>query len=120
MGRPLAPAEAAAALRRGAQVEQLVRLADGQLTYLTASRSGDEFRVDRHVVLDEGTEDFRDISEFSPVDDDEYIGEGVVVARVDDAMDAVASAGNHGGSQTSWVNFGMAADDYWTAKIQRG
>ena len=120
MGRPLTAAEAAAALGRGAQIEQFVELADGRVTYLAASRLGGEYTVRRHVVLDEGTEEFRDLSEFSPVDEDEYIGEGVVVARVVDAVDAVSAAENYGGSRTAWVNFGVAADDYWAARTHRG
>jgi len=120
MGRPLTPSEAAAALRRGGEIEQFLNLADGQITYLTASQSEGGYTVNRHVVLDEGTEQFQDLSEFSPVDDEEYVGEGILMAQVSDPAEAVSAAMNHGGSPEAWVNFGMASDSYWTAKTQRG
>ena len=71
-------------------------------------------------MLTEGTQEFRDISEFSPVDEEEHIGEGVVVARCDDDERAVAGAEKHGGSLNAWVNLGMAADDYWAARTEAG
>lgn len=116
MSRPLTPAEAAAALRRGQSVEQFVSLANGRVLYLSASPAGGHFEVRRHHVRDEGTDNFRDLSEFSPVDDDEFRGEGVVVHVADDPDDAVRAAGAHDGGADRWVNHGTAADDYRRAK----
>lgn len=119
MSRPLTPDEAGAALRRGQSVEQLVDVAHGTVLYLSASLEGEGFAVRRHHVLDEGTEDFRDLSEFSPVDADEFLGEGVVVQVSDVADAAVQSAAEYGGSAERWVNHGIAADEYWRAKHGR-
>jgi hypothetical protein len=103
VGRPLTPAEAAAALRRGAAVEQVVRLHDGQVDYLTAEGDGQWYVLRLHRVQDEGSDDFRDISEFAPVDEYEYVGGGVTVATFDDATDTVGSAARHGGAADRWI-----------------
>lgn len=116
MSRPLTPSEAAAALRRGQPVEQFLTLQDGRLTWLTASPMRGKFALSRHVVHDQGSEDFRDITEFAPVDEDEHIGEGVTVAESEDPVDAIEAANDHGGSSESWVNFGVAATDYWAVR----
>lgn len=120
VGRALTPAEAVAALRRGAQVEQFVRLDAGQVEYLTAHGGDQRYTLRRHVVQDQGTEDFRDISEFSPVDEEECVGEGVEVGTFEEPNSAVESALQHGGSADRWVNFGMAADAHWAARQTRG
>lgn len=76
----------------------------------------DEYRLTRHVVHDEGTDGFADISEFSPVDEEEEVGEGTALANFDDPDRAVLAAEEHGGSLDGWVNQAMAADDYWRAR----
>lgn len=101
-------------------MEQFVRLDAGHVEYLTASGDGRRYAVRRHVVQDEGSEDFRDISEFSPVDEEEYAGEGVEVGNYEEPTDAVESAAQHGGAADRWVNLGMAADSYWAAKQANG
>ncbi len=116
MGRPLTKAEAGAAVRRGAQVEQFLSLCGGQAAYLTASATGDAVSVRRHVVHDEGGPDFHDISAFTPVGEDEDAGEGVIIGTYSEPVEAVESASAHGGDPDRWVNAGMAADDYWRVK----
>jgi hypothetical protein len=116
VGRPLTPSEAAAALRRGRDIEQFISINEGQVTYLVACSWSDRFRVTRHVVHDEGTDEYCDISEFSPVDADEDVGEGAVVAEFDEPHGAVSAAEGYGGASSAWVNFGMAANDYRLAK----
>jgi hypothetical protein len=98
MSRPLTGAEAAAALRRGKQIEQFLCISNESLLYLTASPRAELYVVRKHHVRDEGTDEFRDISEFSPVDDDEYIGEGAEVSAHQTCEDAVAEAERHGGA----------------------
>jgi hypothetical protein len=117
MSRPLTADEAAAALRRCQPIEQFLALLDGTLLYLTANPREERDRetryyVCKHHVRDEGTDDFGDISEFSPVDDDEYLGEGSEVAEHETAEAAVAEAERHGGGAGQWINYGMAAEDY--------
>jgi len=99
-------------------VEQFVSLRNGVVEYLTAHGTGGRYKVCRHRVRDEGTDRFRDISEFSPVDEDEYVGEGVTVATLPEPGEAVAAAATYGGADDQWVNFSMAADAYWAAKHQ--
>jgi hypothetical protein len=119
MGRALTATEAAAALRRGAPIEQFLGLDGGKVTFLTAALTEGRYTVRRHLVWDEGREEFEDISEFSPVADEEDIGEGAIVAELDTAEDAVGEALTHGGAVEAWVNSGMAADDYWSVKHSR-
>lgn len=121
MSRPLTASEAVAALRRGAEVEQRVSLRSGVVEYLTASGTTGRYTTGRytvryHRVRDEGTNTFRDISEFSPVDEDEHVGEGVTVAMFAEPGEAVVSAASYGGADDRWVNSGMAAAMYWAAK----
>ena len=116
MGRPLTPSEAIAALRRGVEIEQFLNLTAGELRFLTISRTDEGFALTEHHVHDEGTDDFADISEFRPVNDDEEVGEGRRIALVATAEEAVQAAATCGGSEHRWVNQAMAADDYVTAK----
>ncbi len=116
VGRPLTPAEVAAALRRGAEIEQLLSLGGGEVRYLIAYRRSGEYVMSRHVVYDDGTEVFQDISEFTPIDEEEYVGEGVTVGSFGEPGEAVEAAASHGGVADRWVNQGMAAADYWRAK----
>ena len=116
MGRPLAPSEAAAALRRGVQIEQFISLAGGKVRYLTTSRAGGEFALTEHHVYDDGADDFADVGEFRPVDEDDDVGEGRTVAVFATPEEAVHAAQGCGGSPDRWVNQAMAADDYLAAK----
>jgi hypothetical protein len=94
-------------------------MGDGYVRYLTASQRGQTFVVRLHQVVDEGSDDFRDISEFSPLDPEEYVGEGAEVASTETAESALDVARAHGGSADRWVNAGLAADEYWRAKSER-
>jgi hypothetical protein len=116
VSRPLTPSEAASALRRGIGIEQFISLADGVVRYLTSSRDGDGFTLREHVVHDDGTDDFADISEFRPINEDEELGEGIRVGVFDTAEEAVQAATAAGGAQDRWVNQAMAASDYLAAK----
>ncbi|HVM13863.1 MAG TPA: hypothetical protein VM287_06000 [Egibacteraceae bacterium] len=80
---------------------------------MTVAPFGDEFLVLLHKVEDVGDAGFADVSEFPPVNEDEYVGEGRVVATVGDAAAALASAeeclGAHSGR---WVNASLVGDEY--------
>lgn len=91
-------------------------MADGVVRYLTNSRSGNEFTLMEHVVHDDGTGDFADVSEFRPVDEEEELGEGRRVGVFPTAEEAVQAATVCEGSQDRWVNHAMAASDYLAAK----
>ena len=114
--------QAAAALKRGKPVEQLLPSEphDGQPTvrWLTMESSRDSFVVRLHHVYDEGSPDALpvDVSEFTPVDDDEYWGEGVKVARSPHPDGALGTTRDHGATNERWVNFGVIADEYSDAR----
>src|SRR5687768_10446426 len=96
--RHLSFEQAVAALRRGRPVEQLLESAphDGRPTvrWLTISPGG--FTLTGHHVYDEGSPEFLDVTEFSPVDDEEYIGEGVEIGSHADPEAALDAARAHG------------------------
>jgi hypothetical protein len=119
VSRFLTPSEAVAALRRGAHVEQFLSLAEGRLRYLTAGPRKGRFTLSVHEVWDDGGEDFADISEFGPVDEDEYVGVGRDVATEDDPEQVVRLASAYGGSPDAWDNHGMASSRYLAAKADR-
>ena len=112
--RHLTPAQAADALRRGKPVEQLLRSEpyDGQPTVKWLSvnpvRDGG-FVVTAHHVYDDGVAESMSLT---PVDAEEYVGEGVDVGRHSEADAALEAAGDHGALSDRWVNFGMVADEY--------
>lgn len=80
--------------------------------WLSVNPSTSEFRVVLHHVFDDGAPDFRDVYVFPPVDEDEYIGEGVDIGRHADPVAALDSATQHGATSDRWVNFGVIADEY--------
>ena len=119
--RHLTPEEAADALRRGRQVEQLLASEPhgGRATvrWLTISpRRGGAYDVIVHHVYDDGDEDFVDVAEFSPVDDDEGIGEGADLAQENDPEAALEAATAHGASPDRWVNAFVVGDEYADAR----
>ena len=65
-----------------------------------------------HYAHDEGDPSFRDVSEFSPVRDDEHAGEGVEIARLPEPAAALTAATARGAAGERWVNSGMIADEY--------
>ena len=117
--RHLTPDQAAAALRRGKPVEQLLQSEphDGQPTvkWLTINPVSDGFVLSAHHVFDDG---IPDVYELTPVDSEEYVGEGVDVGRHAEAEAALEAAGDHGAHSARWVNFGMVADEYADAGEQ--
>ena len=55
---------------------------------------------------------FLDLSAFEPVDEEEYSGEGVEVAREPGPEAALRAALDHGAGPERWVNQGVIADEY--------
>jgi hypothetical protein len=64
-------------------------------------------------VFDDGVPD---VYELTPVDSEEYVGEGVDVGRHAEAEAALEAAAAHGAQSARWVNFGMVADEYADAR----
>ncbi len=111
-----------AALRRGVAVQQFLgREGDGDagvVRWLTVRPASRTVKVVRHEVQDVGTDDFMDVSEFPPVDEDEYTGEGQVVATADSPEDALAECVALGAAPGRWGNEGLVDAEY--AEARRG
>lgn len=113
--RYLTEAEARSALTRGASVEQFLGLADVNgrraVRWLTVS-GGRSYVVRLHEVEDVGDDDFLDVSEFPPLDPDEYLGDGRTVADESEPDAAFAVAAKLGASADRWVNSGVVQNEY--------
>ncbi|WP_435769118.1 hypothetical protein [Nocardioides sp. SYSU DS0651] len=110
----LTESQALGALRRGVTIEQ-ARLegdGDGTLSWLTAQRVGDHISLRMHVVHDEGTDDFWDVTELSPVDQDEPHGEGAELGSFSSEEEFLAAAAAAGAAAHRWLNAGMVEDLY--------
>lgn len=112
--RHLTPAQAVAALRRGKPVEQLLRSEPREsqptVKWLSVNPVRDGgFVVTAHYVYDDG---IPDVYELTPVDAEEYVGEGVDVGPDAEPEAAIEAAGDHGARSDRWVNFGMVADEH--------
>lgn len=124
--RHLTPATAISALGRGREIEQFLGGAsDGEvssITFVTISPRGDTFRVSVHEVLDVGTEDFIDVTEFPPpIDEGEYVGEGRLLGTGASPADAIALAGSIVAARPDrWVNQGVVGDEYADYRRTRG
>lgn len=112
--RHLTEQQANAALRRGVPIEQLMTtsLAEGTVTWLELSATGDGFVLRRHHVLDDGLDDFIDVYVFRAVNEDDYIGEGVVLGTFHDAQGAFEAASRVGADMSRWVNGGVVQREY--------
>jgi hypothetical protein len=110
--------QAAGALRRGRQIEQLLgrdRLDDVRwaVRWLTISPSSSGYRVLRHEVEDVGAEwGTADVSEFPPLDEEEHVGEGVELGSCSEPEAAMDLARAHAATDEKWVNAGVIGDEY--------
>ena len=115
--RHLAPPIAEATLHRGKGVEQLLRVERGTVSWLTIFPPRDGgFVVSLHHVVDVGSADFRDVTEFPPVDDTEDHGEGRDVGIFDNAAEALRAAAAFGAVPERWVNEGVIEAEYSTTR----
>jgi hypothetical protein len=115
--RHLQPTAAEATLNRGRSVEQLLYIDQGTVSWLTivAKRDG-AFALSLHHVVDVGSPDFRDVTEFPPMDEEEYPGEGREVGTFDDAAQAIRAAATFGAVAERWVNEGLIDAEYSSAR----
>jgi hypothetical protein len=112
--RHLTEQQGATALRRGAAIEQLLTatLDEGTVRWLSITATDDGFTLRRHDVLDDDSDDFLDVYEFRPVDEDEYVGEGILLDSFPDAPAAIEAATRNGSRMTRWVKGGVIQDEY--------
>lgn len=82
------------------------------IRWLSVHAAGGGLTLSLHRVRDEGTNDFLDVTAFSPVDEDEEFGEGRLLGRYPDAATVLAAAEAAGGRSDRWVNAGVVQDEY--------
>jgi hypothetical protein len=115
--RYLSESFALGALRRSAPIEQFVGPAyqgDRQgIRWVTIEpRRDGRYAVVLHLSLDVGSEHFRDLLEFPPLDP-EADEAGTVHAEVDDGIEALNTAERVADAvRERWTNVGVAAEDY--------
>jgi hypothetical protein len=105
------------ALRRGSGIQQLLGTdyvaGRPTLRWLTAWRERDGgYVLVIHHVFDEGSEQFWDVAEFTPVDEDEYLGEGRSLGAFNTPEEVLHAAQAYGAVTTRWVNEGVIDDEY--------
>ena len=82
------------------------------MRWLSITATDQGFTLRRHDVLDDGSDDFLDVCEFRPVNEDEYVGEGILLDSFPDAHAAIEAATRNGSRMTPWVNGGVIQDEY--------
>lgn len=117
MRRHLTWPEAIAALRRGKVVEQLLAPErhdrEPMVRWLSIFPRDGGFVVAQHLVRDPCDPAFLDLSEFTPVDEEEEdLGEGAEAGRAPDPEQALHIAHRLGASPERWVNEFVVAEEY--------
>lgn len=115
--RYLTVQQASHALGRGRQVEQFLGAVEdapvAAIRWVTVRPDADTFGVVVHEVEDVGGPDFLDMTEFPPLDDEEYPGEGRLVGSAPDAGSALDLASEGLGTDPArWVNSSVVSDEY--------
>jgi hypothetical protein len=83
------------------------------LQWLTAWRDRDGgYVLTIHHVFDEGSQQFWDVEEFIPVDEDEHLGEGRSLGAFNTPEEVLHAAQPYGAVTTCWVNQGMIDHEY--------
>jgi hypothetical protein len=92
--RHLTGQQALTALRRRAPIEQMLseNLDSASFSWLEARPSGQGFALRLRHTLDDGSESFLDVYEFRSVDEDDYLGEGVLVGEYPDEASLLQAA----------------------------
>lgn len=119
--RHLTGQQALTALRRRAPIEQMLseNLNTGSFSWLEARPSGQGFALRRQHTLDDGSENFLDVYEFRSVDEDDYLGEGVLVGEYPDEAPLLQAAVEIGARMDRWVNEGVIQDEYRDLRARR-
>jgi hypothetical protein len=95
------------ALRRGSGIQQLLGTdcvaGRPTLRWLTAWRERDRgYVLVIHHVFDEGSQQFWDVAEFTPVDEDEHLGEGRSLGAFNTPEEVLHAAQPYGAVTTRW------------------
>ncbi|MFI0451478.1 hypothetical protein [Actinomadura sp. 6N118] len=118
--RHLTPAFAIGALRRGKPIEQFLGgfQQEGRpaLRWSTISPTKSSLTVSLHEVEDVGPDALGgtyDISEYPPLDEEEYLGEGRDIGICESPEQALDLAERElRARKDRWVNFGVLGDEY--------
>ncbi len=84
----------------------------GTVEWLSAVPTAGGIELRRFEAFDDGNEDFLDVYQFTPMDGDEYAGEGVLVGHFAGPREVLDGAGAHGALLDRWVNRGVIQDEY--------
>jgi hypothetical protein len=111
------------ALRRGKQIEQFLGGFDHGdehvLRWAAVGPGKDGITLYYSEVLDVGTNDFLDVTEFPPLDPDDETW-GKVIGTVDDPEEALALAERElGTTHDRWVNQGVVCSEYQEYRAAR-
>lgn len=110
--RHLTEKQAIGALDHGRSIEQLLARDSSGVEWLRLSTRSAGVTLTKHRVLDVGSDDFKDVYEFPPVDAEEEHGEGIVLATFPNGAEALAACTEHGARLDRWVTDGMIQDEY--------
>jgi hypothetical protein len=112
--------QAAAALRRGAAIEQMLStsLSGGSFRWLDARATGEAVTLRLHETVDDGSDGFLDVYAFRSVDEDDDYGAGVIIGEFRSVAAALEGAGEVGAVADQWVNAGVIQDEYCDMRTQ--
>jgi hypothetical protein len=99
----------------GASIKQLLTatLDEGTDRWLSIAATDSGFALRLHDVLDDGRDDFLDVYELRPADEDDYVREGRLLGTFPDVPSTFAAATRNGARMTvCWVNSGVVQDEY--------
>lgn len=119
--RHMTEQQALTALRRRAPIEQMLseNLDTASFSWLAARPSGQGFTLRLRHTRDDGSANFLDVYEFKSVDEDDYLGEGVLVGEYPDEASLLQAAVEVGAQMDRWVNEGVIQDEYRDLRARR-
>ena len=121
--RHLTRAFAIGALRRGKEIEQFLGGFDQDdahcIRWAALSPANDQITLYLSEVVDVGTDTFRDVSEFPPLDPDEETW-GKIITTASSPDEALDFAEHHiGADPDRWVNHGVIGSEYGDYRAAR-
>jgi hypothetical protein len=94
-------------------------LDSGDFSWLAAEPSDDGYALRLLHTLDDGTDDFFDVYEFRSVDEDDYLGQGMLVGEYPDEASLLKVAAEFGARSDRWVNEFIIQDEYRDLRARR-
>ncbi|WP_154402852.1 hypothetical protein [Nocardioides speluncae] len=108
--RYLSEVQLTGAFRRGAAAEQRIPSEPGVFAWLDARPQDAGISLRLFRVNDDGTDDYLDVYEFTPVD--ECSEDGLELGLVSDVAELHSASARVGARPDRWVNAGVIQDEY--------